>query len=139
MCHPADDEPCSLAKIYTGLCECCAKPVEDCKRTGGDKGPSVLRNRFAALKVGRTEACSAPEAPLPSHDRDEKSAGESDLVLRRGDDTPQLIDDILGDTIDILKELQVHVFRTAISLHTDGIFPGDERVAASDKGGMGAG
>ena len=113
--------------------------MEDCKRTGGDKGPAVLRNRFAALKVGTTEACCAPEEPLPSHDREEKSAGESDLVIRRGDDTPQLIDDILGDAIEIRKELQVHVLGTAVNLHADGVFPGDGRVAASDEGGVGAG
>ena len=113
--------------------------MEDCKRTSGDKAPAVLRNRFAALKVGTTETCCAPEEPLPSHDHGEKSPGESDLVLRRGDDTPQLVDDILGDAIEIRKELQVQFLGTAMSLHADRMFPGDGRVAASDKGGVGAG
>ena len=129
----------SLTKIYTGLCECCAKPVEDCKRTSRDKGPSVLRNRFAALKVGTTETCCTPEEPLPSSNHEETCARESDLVLRRCDDTPQLIDDILGDAIEIRKELQVHFLGNAMSLHADRIFPGDGRVASSDKGGVGAG
>ena len=113
--------------------------MEDCKRISGEKGPAVLKNRFAALKVGTTEACCAHEEPLPSHDREGKSAGESDLVLRRGDETPQLIDDILGDAIEIRKELQVHFLGTAMSLHADRMFLGDGRVAASDKGGGGAG
>ena len=113
--------------------------MEDCKRTSGEKGPAVLRNRFAALKVGTTEACCAPEEPLPSPDDAEKSAGESDLVPRKGDDTPQLVDDILGDAIEIRKELQVHLLGAAMSLHADRMFPGDGRVAASDKGGVGAG
>ena len=113
--------------------------MEDCKRTDGEKGRAVLKNRFAALKVGATEACCAPEEPLPSHDLEEKSAGQSDLVLRRGDDTPQLIDDILGDAIEIRKELQVHFLGTAISPHADRMFSGDGRVAAINKGGVGAG
>lgn len=129
----------SLTKIYTGLCECCAKPVEDCKRKNGEKGPAVLRNRFAALKVGTVETCCAPEDPSPSPGHEGKSAGESDLVPRRGDDTPQLIDDTLGHAIEIRKELQVHSLGTAMSLDTDRMFPGDGRVATYDKGGMGAG
>ena len=113
--------------------------MEHCKRTIRDNGPAVLRNRFTALRMGTTETCCAPEEPLPSHDREGKSVGESDLALRRVDDTPQLIDDILGDAIEIRKELQVQFLGTAMSLHADRMFPGDGRVAASDKGGVGAG
>lgn len=87
----------SLTKIYTGLCECCAKPVEDCKQASEQKGRDALKNRYDLLKVGTTGA------------GDIEGATEGLATVARVEDTPKLIDDPLGDAFEVRKELQVYL------------------------------
>lgn len=94
----------SLAKIYTGLCECCAKPVKDCRRTSEQNSRNALRNRFSLLKLGTTDASCDCERESGS---ETDGAREGLPTVPRVDDTPQLIDDSLCDAIEVYKELQV--------------------------------
>ena len=94
----------SLTKIYTGLCECCAKPVEDCKRTNERKRLENLRNRFAPLKLGTIDNSYDDGIERASEAKD---ARERFDTVPPVDDVPQLIDDPLGDAFAVCKELQV--------------------------------
>ncbi len=96
----------SLAKIYTGLCECCAKPVEDCKRTTERKSQQIARNRYAPFKLGTMDTCCECESELAC---DSEGVGEDFTPAPQVDDTPQLIDDPLGDAFEIRRESQVHL------------------------------
>ncbi|KAF6224723.1 hypothetical protein HO133_009916 [Letharia lupina] len=99
----------SLTKIYTDLYGCCAKPVEDRKRTGRQKSQVVWENRFAALNPGTTDTCCDCGSDLPSDHRDGEGARQGVATVPRTDDTPQLLDDPLGDAFEICKELQVYL------------------------------
>lgn len=99
----------SLTKIYTRLCDCCAKPVDDCKRTRRQESQDVFKNRFAALKLASTDISCDCEAEWPSDDCDREGARERAATEPLVEHTPQLIDDPLGDAFEIHQELQVYL------------------------------
>ena len=115
----------SLVKIYTQLCACCVKPVDVCKRIGRQESQDVFRNRFAALELGTTDTSCDCEADWPSNDCDREGARERDAMGPRVDNTPQLIDDPLGDVFEIHQELQVDPLEMSSPPTLIGIFSGD--------------
>ena len=99
---------CSLSTIHRSLCECCAKPKDECKGGLQRKSQDDTRkteNRFESLKVGhhRITASSGisrhvvkPEAAA------EEVKGCSSIT------SPQIVDDALGEIFEIRKGVQVY-------------------------------
>ena len=100
----------SLTVMYNELCKCCAKPKANC--TKAKRQPSSTwssgapGNRFADLKI--------EEMPLV----DQQSSSESRICAQRppnkenhnpksDDTTPALIDDSLGEVLELRETVQV--------------------------------
>lgn len=113
--------------------------MEDCKRTTGQKSQAVLRNRFAALKLGTTDTCCDCEIDLPSDDHGGAGVREGVVTMPRVDDIPGLVDDPLGDAFEIRKELQVCLLSLPSPFMLISTFSGDGRSAACDQRGLEAG
>ena len=118
----------SLAKIYTDLCQCCARPRDNCKQIKPDRRPSsaegdaIVVNRFAALNVGDPKE----DATCYTEERSRCGQYEDDLRETRvvhsdvKANTPQLVDDPLGDAFELHKEIQVSFPHTlTLCPHTD--------------------
>ena len=78
--------------------------MEDCKRTNERKRLENLRNRFAPLKIGKTDT-SYENGTEPTSET--TYAREGSDTVSQVDDVPQLVDDPLGDAFAVCKELQV--------------------------------
>lgn len=67
----------------------------------GQKSQANLMNRFAALKLVTTDTCCDCEVDVPSDHREGEVAREGVNKVPRLDDTPQLVDDPLGDAFEV--------------------------------------
>ncbi len=81
--------------------------MEDCKQTTEHKSQQIAKNRFAPFKPGTTDTFCDCESELAD---DSEGIREVFTVESQVDDTPQLINDPLGDAFEIRKESQVHLF-----------------------------
>lgn len=111
-----------MTKIYTDLCECCAKPKESCKRAGSDRRSqdsqtSAPSNRFAVLNLGSPNGDCPSKDRLPDRHRDEHT--REDLATMPRGKAPRLTGDPLGDAFELRKEIQVHSPFIAIRFHAD--------------------
>lgn len=130
------DELCSLTKIYTDLCECCARPKGLCRRTDRDiapiNGDDTLSNRFSNLDVGDVGAVNE----LADNQRIKRS---KNLNLEKEESaaasTPRLVDDALEEVFGLWKDIQVSSHRLTccieVSLVTS-CCTGGERVSTSE-------
>ncbi len=107
---------CSLTKIYTDLCECCARPKGLCKRVeteaGATNGGDILSNRFLFLDVGdvgegsdRADNRQIDRTKNRNLDKEEFSTGS----------TPRLVDDTLEEVFGLWKDIQVSYYMLCYS------------------------
>ena len=130
----------SLAKIYTDLCECCARPKESCKRVDSSHRPSsssssssfsssssspsaddetVIVNRFTVLDVKEIRDESDGIEKLSDCQCEETRGEDLNANLRAKASTPQFVDDTLGDAFEVHKDIQVYSLLTADCFHTN--------------------
>lgn len=98
--------------MYNDLCKCCAKPKDKCTKTkrrrSSARSSGAPGNRFADLNIEETPIVEQPPstelelcAQRPS-DRG-KDVGKSD------DTTPSLMDDSLGEMLELREAVQVNL------------------------------
>ena len=96
--------------MYTGLCECCSKPRNDCTQASNRRPPhSVDRdqpNRFTLLS----------EPSISNNDADTSEPAEAQFrscaitiapVTTSHKNIPRLIDDQLGEACELCKNFEV--------------------------------
>ncbi|KAI9880764.1 MAG: hypothetical protein M1830_000653 [Pleopsidium flavum] len=101
----------SLTKIYTDLCECCARPKERCKRVSPDRplssdSETVAVNRFTVLNLGNPKDDCACTEKTPNRQCEEDREETLTATPRAKATTPRLIDDPLGDAFELYKDIQ---------------------------------
>ena len=96
--------------MYAGLCECCAQPPDVCRREHQARPSQVeinTSNRFSTLHT------SYPNQNYPLEDEShvrmsKKEAEDTDHAHPRPDSyLPRLVDDKLGENLELLKEIDV--------------------------------
>ncbi|KAL6720015.1 hypothetical protein ACLMJK_001936 [Lecanora helva] len=99
----------SLSQIYSGLCKCCVKPKDICKkkhehgRQGSDC--SEPTNRYTVLSPKGHEMDSTTNDSLVISPCNYPKKSKSHLN-REAESEPQIIDDSLGDAFEVRKVLQ---------------------------------
>jgi hypothetical protein len=100
----------SLTKIYTGLCECCAKPMKSCERPklgrSQEDNQAALTNRYAVLGLNASdnETHSTDKPPYQRCDECERENRAATAKLKA---TPRLVGDHLGNAFDLGRAIQV--------------------------------
>ncbi len=108
------DDDCSLKKIYHNLCECCAKPKDECTRGvhGKSQGDAATtRNRFETLTLGQHDDISTSKN-LRHVTRPEAEATELE-DCPSDSPSPRIVNDTLGEAFELRKEIQVYLLLPA--------------------------
>jgi hypothetical protein len=106
----------SLTKIYTRLCECCAKPLKSCQpptlgRQQEDR-LAALSNRYSVLGLNASDdkLLSIDKQPYQRCDeceRETRGDRGGGAATAKSKTTPRLIDDHLGNAFDLDRAIQV--------------------------------
>ena len=102
-----NDTRFSLTKIYTDLCECCAKPKERCLQAHKCKKSDEKRrcplNRFATLELGHDN--QSKKIGSPSEQLDTKA--KEHVIKCHTTAYMRILDDTLSEAFELRKEIQV--------------------------------
>lgn len=103
----------SLTKIYTRLCECCAKPMKSCElptlgRPQQDN-LAALSNRYSVLGLNTSDndLLSVNKQPCQHCDECSRENREHHAATAKSKTTPRLVDDHLGNAFDLGRAIQV--------------------------------
>lgn len=100
----------SLTVMYNDLCKCCAKPKDNCnkakRRPSSARSSGAPGNRFANLKIEETpmvDQHSSSESSICA----QRPPNKENHVAKPDDTTPALMDDSLGEMLELREAVQV--------------------------------
>lgn len=103
---------CSLTKIYTDLCECCAKPKDDCEHRFCEDDCNFIggtcSNRFQALEFGDHDNEYSTVDDDSACQLDFTELGDVCIDGSRDESPSTLVDDELSHTFEICQQVHVH-------------------------------